>query len=93
MTSAGIIEFKTDNKFLFEYTYNDVLKTGIDKYNIIYESTDLYSDLNNEFNINNIPTEYETKFHSLIKKMMLWVMLSVAYIYHEVWIVSTYMLI
>lgn len=64
LTSAGIIEFKTDNKFLFEYTYNDVLKTGIDKYNIIYESTDLYSDLNNEFNINNIPTEYETKFHS-----------------------------
>ena len=31
--------------------------------------------------------DHETKFHSLINKMMLWVMLKVAFIYHEVWTV------
>ena len=61
----GLVEFKTDNKSLFEYTYNDVLKNNINKYNIIYKSEDIYKNLNNEFNIENIPTEYEIKFHSL----------------------------
>ena len=60
----GLIEFKTDNDGLFNWTINEVLLANPDKYQIIYQTTDLYSELSNEYNVNNIPTEYETKFHN-----------------------------
>lgn len=52
------IKMKTDNRKLFEYS----LKSFTDfEYNIVDISLDLYQD-----NIeDNIPTEYETKFHNL----------------------------
>ncbi len=59
----AVIELKTDNDGLYEYTM-EVLSENKDKYEIIYNTTDLYTDLNNPLNQNNIPTEYETRFHN-----------------------------
>ena len=53
-----IIEFKTDNRKLFEYaikTFNE------EQYKIEEISLNLYEDDTTD----NIPTEYETKFNSL----------------------------
>ena len=65
----GLIEFKTDNDGLFTWTINNVLLANPDKYQIIYQTTDLYNELNNEYNQNNIATEYETKFHNAGKNI------------------------
>lgn len=53
----GIIEFKTDNDQLYNYTLN-VLKEN--NYFIHYYCDDIYNDLNN--NQDNIATEYEIKW-------------------------------
>ncbi len=55
----GIIEFKTDNDSLYSFTL-EVLKKN--KFKIMYFTNDLYKNLNNIFNFNNISTEYEDKF-------------------------------
>ncbi len=59
----AVVELKTDNDGLYAYTM-EVLEENKDKYQLIYNTTDLYADLNNSLNANNIPTEYETRFHS-----------------------------
>lgn len=65
----GIIEFKTDNDDLFNWTINEVLEANQENYEIIYKTNDLYNNLNNHYNKDNIPTEYETKFHNLGKNI------------------------
>ncbi|MDE6472846.1 MAG: tRNA (guanosine(46)-N7)-methyltransferase TrmB [Ureaplasma sp.] len=68
----ALIEFKTDNTKLYEWTLKNLNETSI-KNEIIYFSNDIYSDLENEFNKNNIQTEYEKKFLSqneTIKKII-----------------------
>lgn len=68
LRNNGWIEFKTDNDDLFKYTL-EVLKENNDWCEIIYYTTDLYSNLDNEYNLNNIATEYEMKFHNLNKNI------------------------
>ena len=58
----SMIEFKTDNDMLYNYTLNEVLLEHKDKYKVIYYTNDLYSNLNNKYNVNNIASEYEKKF-------------------------------
>lgn len=60
LTKDGIVEFKTDNDQLYEYS-KDVLLNRKD-IKIIYFTNNLYQELDNEFNKNNIATEYENKF-------------------------------
>lgn len=55
------VEFKTDNSKLYEFSLDNLKETKIGN-KIIYYSKDIYSDLNNQYNINNIQTEYERKF-------------------------------
>lgn len=69
LTKDGIIEFKTDNDGLYEYTLEEWSK--LDSLQIIENTNDLYS--NQELVKKNIPTEYETKFHNAgtkIKKIV-----------------------
>lgn len=56
---GSVIEFKTDNRALFDYSLEEFKASG---YNLIKATFDLY---NSDFLEGNIPTEYETKFHSL----------------------------
>lgn len=68
----GIVELKTDNNQLYNFTLENLNETKI-KNNIIYYSEDIYSEIDNLYNINNIQTEYEKKFLSLgetIKKII-----------------------
>lgn len=58
----GIIEFKTDNLKLYEWSLETLL--NIKDVKIIYFCSDIYKELDNEYNINNIQTEYEKKFIS-----------------------------
>lgn len=67
LLSGGIVEFKTDNLLLFNFTI-DTLNCRDDIY-IIYQTMDLYSELSNKYNVDNVLTEYETKFKSLGKKI------------------------
>ncbi len=60
LTSNGIIEFKTDNEGLYQYTLEEW--TNSKSFKIIENTNDLYS--NQELMKKNIPTEYETKFHN-----------------------------
>lgn len=69
LKTDGVIEFKTDNDGLFNWTINEVLLAHPDQYQIIYQTTDLYAHLNESYNVNNVPTEYETKFHNLGKNI------------------------
>lgn len=56
---GSVIEFKTDNRPLFDYSIETFESSG---YNLIKTTFDLYkSDLLE----GNIPTEYEMKFHGL----------------------------
>lgn len=55
----GTIEFKTDNDLLYSFTLQVLMKN---KFKIIYSTSDLYKNLNNKFNRNNVTTEYEDKF-------------------------------
>lgn len=56
---GSIIEFKTDNRSLFDYSLETFKDAG---YNLIKTTFDLY---NSDLLEGNIPTEYEKKFHSL----------------------------
>ena len=55
----GYLEFKTDNDSLYNFTIEQLNLTN--KWEIVINATDLYN--NTEFLKDNIPTEYETKFH------------------------------
>lgn len=56
---GSVIEFKTDNRPLFDYSIETLESSG---YSLIQTTFDLYkSDLLE----GNIPTEYEMKFHSI----------------------------
>ena len=63
------IEFKTDNDGLFKWTIDEILTNKPNNYKIIYKTTNLYNDLENNYNINNVASEYEKKFHSLGKNI------------------------
>ncbi len=63
------IEFKTDNDNLFKWTIDEILLSNPDNYKIIYQTTNLYNDLKNSYNINNVASEYEKKFHLLGKNI------------------------
>jgi len=59
LKSEGVVEFKTDNQELFEFSISEVPIAG---WNIIEETKDLHnSDMFN----GNIMTEYEEKFSSM----------------------------
>lgn len=58
----GIIEFKTDNKDLFDYSIESLKANN---YNITYITYDLHA----ENDANNIMTEYEAKFSRLGNKI------------------------
>ena len=55
---GSIIEFKTDNRSMFDYSIETFKEEG---YNLIKTTYDLY---NSDLLEGNIPTEYEKKFHS-----------------------------
>ncbi|KNG79817.1 tRNA (guanosine(46)-N7)-methyltransferase TrmB [Mycoplasma sp. HU2014] len=61
----GILEFKSDNDLLYEFSLEQLSQTN--KWEIIYKTNDLYKD--QEMIKDNIATEYETKFHSLGKNI------------------------
>lgn len=63
------IEFKTDNDNLFKWTIDEILLPNPDNYKIIYQTTNLYNELKNSYNINNVASEYEKKFNSLGKNI------------------------
>ena len=67
LTKNAIVEFKTDNDGLYQYSL-EVLR-GRKDIKILYFTDDLYKDLNNKFNKENIQTEYEKKFVSLNKNI------------------------
>ncbi len=56
---GSVIEFKTDNRPLFDYSIETFKDSG---YNLIQTTFDLYSS---DLLEGNIPTEYEIKFHGL----------------------------
>lgn len=61
----SLIEFKTDNENLYNFTLEEV-KTK--KYiEIVYKTRNLYKNLNHKMNKNNVQTEYEKKFVQLKK--------------------------
>ncbi|UKS54386.1 tRNA (guanine-N(7)-)-methyltransferase [Mycoplasma feriruminatoris] len=55
----GYLEFKTDNDLLYQFTIEQLQLTN--KWQIVLNTTNLYND--QELLKDNIPTEYETKFH------------------------------
>lgn len=57
---TGILEFKTDNDKLFAFTLEEV--NSFHGFEIVDSTTDLYN--HKELLKDNIPTEYETKFHN-----------------------------
>ena len=63
------IEFKTDNDLLYLYTLNDVILNSIDKINLIYNTENLYENLENKYNFDNVQTEYEKKFLNINKNI------------------------
>ncbi|WP_106078824.1 tRNA (guanosine(46)-N7)-methyltransferase TrmB [Mesoplasma coleopterae] len=63
--SNGILEFKTDNDGLFSFSLEEISENK--NWELIYQTTDLYSD--QTALENNIPTEYETKFHNIGKNI------------------------
>ncbi|ASZ08974.1 tRNA (guanosine(46)-N7)-methyltransferase TrmB [Mesoplasma chauliocola] len=63
--SNGILEFKTDNDGLFAFSLEQILEN--ENWEIVYQTTDLYKDASALKD--NIPTEYETKFHNLGKNI------------------------
>ncbi|AGR41789.1 tRNA (guanosine(46)-N7)-methyltransferase TrmB [Spiroplasma diminutum] len=60
----GIIEIKTDNDKLYDFSLEEIEKS---KFKIVYNTNDLYS--NDELLKDNIATEYEQKFCSLGKNI------------------------
>ncbi|AUB31147.1 tRNA (guanosine(46)-N7)-methyltransferase TrmB [Spiroplasma floricola] len=60
----GIIEIKTDNDKLYEFSLEEIAKS---KFKLIYNTNNLYSE--KELLKDNIATEYEEKFHNLGKNI------------------------
>ena len=56
---GSVIEFKTDNRPLFDYSIETFEGSG---YNLIQTTFDLY---NSDLLEGNVPTEYEIKFHGM----------------------------
>lgn len=67
LNKEGIVEFKSDNDSLFNYSIK--ILRNINDYEIIYETVDLYQNLECEVNKKNIPTEYEKRFSQLGKNI------------------------
>ena len=59
LKSDGVVEFKTDNRPLFEFSLESVTEAG---WNLVAHTFDLHN--NEEMNVGNIMTEYEEKFSS-----------------------------
>lgn len=63
----ALIEFKTDNSDLYQYTLEALLiRKDID---ICYKTDDMYKEMNKFINRNNVQTEYEKKYVMINKKI------------------------
>ncbi len=60
LTKEGVIEFKTDNRELFEFSLEEVKEAG---WKLLAHTFDLHHD--QEMNKGNVMTEYEEKFSSM----------------------------
>lgn len=60
LAKDGIVEFKTDNKVLFDFSVEQI---PLAKWNLIECTYDLHNDI--KMNVGNIMTEYEEKFSSI----------------------------
>lgn len=60
LSPDGIVEFKTDNLNLFEFSLQEIRESG---WTLIYHTYDLHRD--RRMNQDNVMTEYEEKFSSL----------------------------
>ena len=56
----GVVEFKTDNRVLFDFSVEEVKEAG---WNLVECTYDLHSD--ERLNEGNVMTEYEEKFSSM----------------------------
>lgn len=64
LSDDGQIEFKTDNRALFDFAFEEIIPGGFDMVQYTY---DLHN--NEEMNVGNIMTEYEHKFSALGNKI------------------------
>ncbi|WP_338985247.1 tRNA (guanosine(46)-N7)-methyltransferase TrmB [Spiroplasma endosymbiont of Diplazon laetatorius] len=64
LQDEGVIEIKTDNDKLYEFSLEQIQES---RFKLLYHTNDLYS--NEELVEQNIPTEYEQRFHSLGKNI------------------------
>ena len=60
LAADGVVEFKTDNKGLFEFSLEEVEKAG---WKLLGHTFDLHHD--SAMNEGNVMTEYEEKFSSM----------------------------
>lgn len=60
LASAGVVEFKTDNRPLFEFSLEQVEEAG---WKLLGKTFDLHHD--DEMNEGNVMTEYEEKFSAM----------------------------
>ncbi len=60
LKSEGVVEFKTDNRLLFEFSLEQVEEAG---WKLLGKTFDLHHDV--EMNQGNVMTEYEEKFSSM----------------------------
>ena len=60
LVEDGVVEFKTDNRPLFEFSLEEVVEAG---WKIVAHTFDLHH--NEEMNAGNVMTEYEEKFSSM----------------------------
>ncbi|MFI3171467.1 MAG: tRNA (guanosine(46)-N7)-methyltransferase TrmB [Eubacteriales bacterium] len=60
LSSDGVVEFKTDNRGLFEFALEEV---GEAKWELVAHTFDLHN--HKEMNVGNVMTEYEAKFSSM----------------------------
>ena len=60
LAQEGVVEFKTDNRPLFEFSLEQVEEAG---WKLLAHSFDLHSD--EKMNVGNVMTEYEEKFSSM----------------------------
>lgn len=60
LVEDGVVEFKTDNRPLFEFSLEEVVEAG---WQILAHTFDLHH--NEEMNAGNVMTEYEEKFSSM----------------------------
>ena len=59
LNDGSYIELKTDNDEFFNWTIDSL---NFNNWKIIYQTTNLYHELDNKFNKENIATEYELRF-------------------------------